>query len=118
MRTIHTLALAAAIAAALSAAPAAGAEADKTRNFDKIDWLELRTVFAADDVSVLDHMKRKQRSSSLERPGGWLPDTLGDALQSLTRGAEKALKMTTKQDAERSAEANSAPELSWGWNAT
>jgi hypothetical protein len=124
MRNILTAALVAGFCAVTFAAPPAGAEpVRKIDNFAKLNWLELRTKFAASDGSVGPEIKANQRSTA--HIGDVNRDTVPSALNILgsdlhsawdlvQQQAQLAAKFTSKRLDHRP-EGPTAPELAWGW---
>jgi hypothetical protein len=127
MRNFLTTAAAASLCALTVAAPLSGAEPQgKIDNPGRLDWLELRTMFAASEGPVLPSGKTNQRSSALldtvsgNESGAshglelFRPDL--DAAWDLVRQqAQFAAKFTSKRLGSSSAGNRTAPELSWGW---
>lgn len=127
MRSFLTTAAAASLCALTLAAPLSGAEPhSKIDNFDRLDWLELRTMFAATEGPVLPSGKANQRSSAIldtasdnglaASPGLELFRPDFDAAWDLLRQqAQFAAKFTSKRWGTSSPANRTAPELSWGW---
>nr|WP_295884881.1 hypothetical protein [uncultured Devosia sp.] len=128
MRNILTTAVAASFCALTLAAPLAGAEPPrKIDNPGRLDWLAMRTIFAATDGPFSPDGKANQRSKatldtaagneSAASPGF---DLLGPDLRSawelVQQQAQFAAKFTSKRLGGGASQAErAAPELSWGW---